>query len=148
MHARTSGALHFPHRNSCHPVLAACSEIQEVAHSLGKSHHPLPHCCTAGNTCSTMCAGSPPFTVCCSSHTLRAPCTNTLPRSPDRTPHSAPSQTRARDQRAARDRKGDREVTRRDERPHPVSRTRKPRCRGAHRRQCRPAARPWRRWPG
>ena len=49
------------------------------------------HCrtATAGNTCSTRCV------VCCSPGTSRVPCTNTLPKSPGRTAHTAPAQSRA-----------------------------------------------------
>ena len=38
---------------------------------------------------------SPPCAVCCSPGTPRAPCTNTLPKSPGRTSHSAPAQSHA-----------------------------------------------------
>ena len=38
---------------------------------------------------------SPPCAVCCSPGTPRVPCTNTLPKSPGRTAHTAPAQSRA-----------------------------------------------------
>ena len=37
----------------------------------------------------------PPCAVCCSPGTSRVPCTNTLPKSPNRTSHTAPAQSRA-----------------------------------------------------
>ena len=83
------GALHFLHHDACYPIQAACIDVQKVAYSLRKYHHPLPE------AHSPPCAQpSPPLAVCCISHTPRAPCTNTLPISPDHTSHSLPAQTR------------------------------------------------------
>ena len=44
VYARACGALYFPHRDARHPLQAPCIEVQKLAHSLRKYHHPLPHC--------------------------------------------------------------------------------------------------------
>ena len=95
-HARAC-ALPFLHCEDRHLVQDTCINVQN--NGALASETPPPTAALAlplPKTHAPPCAEpSPPFAVCCGTHTPRAPCPNTLPKSRALTSHNTPTQTRA-----------------------------------------------------
>ena len=82
------GALHFSHRATATRFRQPLSRL--ISSALAPEIPPITTALPLTEAHAPPCAqASPPVAVCCT------PCTNTLPKLPDRTSHGAPAQTRA-----------------------------------------------------